>query len=68
MQEYLTSKQAAEFLGYSEHTLSMSRSSGKLGGVTPPEFIKAGKAVRYLTADLRGWLDQFGKRTETEKK
>ena len=67
MKQILTTKQAADYLGYSEHTLAMSRSTGKLSGVNAPQFIKAGKAVRYRAEHLEDWLNQFGTKTETDK-
>lgn len=67
MQEIMNTKQAAEYLGYSEITLKLARSTGILGGKSAPQYVKAGRAVRYHREDLVAWIAQFEKRTETEK-
>ncbi len=61
----ISSKEAAEFLGYAEKTLRESRVSGTLAGVTAPPYIKRGKFCLYDQADLVVWTDQFKKITHT---
>ena len=58
MKTLLTSKQAAEYLGYSEQTLRASRKDGGLlGGIVPPAHIKIGKkTVRYSIDELERWV------------
>jgi predicted DNA-binding transcriptional regulator AlpA len=56
LKTYLTTKQAADILGYSEQTLAQSRSSGVLGGGKAPPYIKRGKMVRYVRAELDAWM------------
>lgn len=53
-QRLLTTREAAAWLGMSEHWLKTSRFRPELDG---PPFIKIGRAVRYDTADLNKWLD-----------
>jgi hypothetical protein len=54
-----TSKQAAEFLSCSKHTLDNSRSTGKLMGLPAPAHIKFGYAVRYKKETLEAWIDSL---------
>ena len=61
----ITSKEAAEFLGYAEKTLRESRVSGTLAGVTAPPYIKRGKFCLYDPKDLAAWANQFKKITHT---
>ncbi|WP_086480764.1 helix-turn-helix domain-containing protein [Oceanospirillum sanctuarii] len=61
----ITSAQAAEALGFSEYTLRLSRTTGKLAGVQAPPFLKVGRSVRYKQADLFEWLAQFDTFTNT---
>lgn len=49
----LSEKQAAGVLGLSIRTLQSWRLRG--GG---PMFVKAGRAVRYRTADLERWVEE----------
>ena len=58
----LTAKQAAEYVGLSEHTLNQYRSEGR-----GPRFIKLGARVVYDTKDLDAWLDR-NKRSSTSDK
>lgn len=53
---WLTTKEAAEYLGYSTHSLKVSRMYGKLGGKECPKYRKAGTAVRYSQDDLDRWI------------
>lgn len=58
----LTSKEAANHLGYSEETLRDSRTSGRLSGVDAPPHIKLGtRSVRYRLSAVEGWIAQFEK-------
>lgn len=61
----ITSKQAAEALGYSEYTLRLSRTTGTLAGVQAPAFVKLGRSVRYKQSDLNNWQAQFSTFTNT---
>lgn len=53
---YLTTKEAADILGYSAQTLAQSRNTKKLGGSTAPVHIQKGRAVRYARVDLDAWM------------
>lgn len=58
MSKLLTSKQAAEYLGYTEGALRSSRAKGKLlSGTKTPTFIKIGSSIRYKQSDLDQWID-----------
>jgi predicted DNA-binding transcriptional regulator AlpA len=53
---FLTTEQAATFLGLSPITLTCWRSRGRKGGkCSGPAYIKQGGAVRYREADLLAW-------------
>ena len=55
----LNETEAAHYIGMSVSFLRHDRMDGKLPNRTPgPVFIKAGRAVRYLTSDLDAWLAQ----------
>lgn len=53
---FLTSKEAAEYLGFSEYTLRRARCGGTISGVNPPRYSKIGRSVRYMRDDLDAWL------------
>lgn len=56
-QTTLTEKEAARYLSMSRSYLRRARMDGQVGQRTPgPPFIKLGRSVRYLVADLDGWL------------
>ena len=55
----LTTSQAADYLGYSKHTLKIARHSGQLAGVTGPIFKRFGRQIRYGRTDLDCWVSQF---------
>jgi len=56
-QEALTEKQAARYIGMSIPYLRADRMNGYREGRTPgPAFVKIGRTVRYLRADLDAWL------------
>lgn len=61
----MTSKEAADYLGYAEKTLRESRVRGVLPNVTAPLYIKQGGRVIYEKADLDSWKAQFKKITNT---
>ena len=57
MNNLLTSKEAAKYLGYSEGSLRTSRVKGKgLSGLDTPKFIKIGSSIRYKKEDLDAWV------------
>lgn len=56
----LTSQEAADFLGLTTRFLEMRRFKG--GG--PPFIRVSGRCVRYLTSDLRAWVEGL-RRTST---
>lgn len=53
---YLTTKEAADILGYSEQTLIQSRNTKTLGGGEAPPHIKNGRMIRYVRAELDAWI------------
>ena len=54
--KWLTTAQAAEYLGYSYQTLKKSRWNNELGGREAPKHNKQGYCVRYDIADLDKWM------------
>ncbi|MCW8965261.1 MAG: excisionase [Candidatus Pacearchaeota archaeon] len=58
----LTTKEAAEYIGYGEQALRTSRmAGGSLGGQEPPKHIRVGsKTIRYKLADLDEWIERLG--------
>ena len=53
-----TSKEAANYLGYPENTLRVSRMSGFLSGHPAPLHIKIGKkTIRYKRDELDKWIN-----------
>jgi len=67
MTTLLSSNEAASFLNYSSATLRNSRCTGKLAGVTAPPHRKLGTVVRYETAKLTEWLEQFSEINHAEQ-
>lgn len=63
MENEMNSKQAAKFLGYSDTTIRVSRSTGALAGVSAPPFVKQGHKIFYDEQDLIAWKSQFKKIT-----
>lgn len=58
----LTEIEAAKYIGMSRSYLAQARMEGHRANRTPaPPFIKIGRSVRYLRADLDAWLDNFMK-------
>ncbi|BBN60267.1 helix-turn-helix domain-containing protein [Hydrogenovibrio marinus] len=56
---FLTSKEAAEFLGCAEITLRAARVSGVLFGLPAPAFKKLGRRVYYSIEELEAWVLQI---------
>jgi hypothetical protein len=62
-----TNQEAAELLTVAANTLRNSRSTGKLCGREAPPFIKMGRKIIYLKADLLQWLESFPKYSNTSE-
>ena len=62
MKALLTSKEAGQYLGYSEQAINTSRGDGKtLGGISPPKHTKIGnKTIRYKLKELDKWIESLG--------
>lgn len=56
----LSEKLAARFLAVSQRTLQAWRMSG-----VGPDFVKMGRAVRYLQSDLENWISSKRARTDS---
>lgn len=56
---FLTSKEAANYLGCAEITLRTSRSQGELFGLPAPSFKKLGRRVYYSKDVLEKWKGQL---------
>lgn len=55
----LTEAEAAEYIGMSRSFLRQDRMHGVRVNRTPgPSFVRLGKTIRYLKADLDQWLFQ----------
>ncbi len=54
-------REAAAGLGVGDATLRNSRCSGKLSGVTTPEYIRRGRIILYSGKTLNLWIGQFSK-------
>ncbi len=54
----LTSREAGEFLNYSEYTMRRARLDGRLAGKHAPKVTMIGKAVRYRQSDLDIWVNE----------
>lgn len=61
MKALLTTREAAEYLGYGEQALRTSRmEGGRLGGIDPPKHTNVGeKTVRYKRTDLDKWIEEL---------
>ena len=55
--ELLTTKQAADMLNLSTHTLYTDRSQANKGGVLQYPYIKLGTTVRYKRSDLDALIE-----------
>ena len=59
----LTDVEAAQLLRLSVSFLRKSRCEGQIGNRTPaPPFIYVGGRVRYITSDLKQWVEQHERR------
>jgi len=59
--DFITTKQAADFLGLRANTMEIWRLRG-----TGPRFVKLGRAVRYRLSDLEDYISaQTQTRTKT---
>lgn len=61
MKALLTTREAAEYLGYGVQAMKNSRAEGgKLGGIEPPKHTNVGeKTVRYKRTDLDKWIEEL---------
>ncbi len=50
--DFMTTAQAADFLGLKKNTLEIWRFRG-----TGPKFVKLGRSVRYRLSDLEAFID-----------
>ena len=68
MGKLLTTREAAEYLGFSHTTLNFWRSKSNISGVQKgPPHVKLGpKAVRYDVDDLDNWIEQHKTTTRKE--
>ena len=65
-EDYITTKQLAQLLKTNPSVIKQSRSSGRLFGRTPPEFIPMGeRKLLYKLSDVHAWMDSFAKQTVT---
>ena len=55
----MDTKEAAEYLGFAPFTLRRARTTGKLGGVSPPKYRRMGRKIIYEKQWLDQWLEQF---------
>ena len=59
-QNSLTEIEASQYVGMSRSYLRQGRMNGDRENRTPtPPYLKIGRSVRYLKADLDTWLEQF---------
>ena len=58
----LTVREAAEYVGLSQHTLNQMRHEGR-----GPRFLKLGSRVRYDIRDLDAWIDASRRRSTSDK-
>lgn len=65
--QLMTTKEAAEYLGFRATTLRNARHAGKLAGVLSPGYRKIGSSVRYEKTILDDWLAQFTLQTSTSQ-
>ena len=55
----LSEPEAATFLGISSATLKKARLEGpREGRISAPNYVKAGRCVRYRIEDLMAWLEK----------
>lgn len=60
MKALFSSREAAEYLGYSTYSMERSRTTGTLGGIKAPEHVKVGRTVKYKKEALDSWVDLLG--------
>ena len=62
MKALMSTREAADYIGFSEVSLRNSRIEGKtLAGSEPPPHIKIGaKSIRYKLTDLDTWIEGLG--------
>lgn len=65
LHRYLSTDDAAAYLGYRPYSLRRARFENLLAGVVPPAYIKRGNRVFYALEDLDEWLEQFKPQTST---
>lgn len=59
MNQIMTEKEAALYIGMSRSYLSQDRINGHREGRTPgPSYMKLGRSVRYHVRDLDDWLNK----------
>ena len=63
-EEFLTSKEVADLIGWSEGSLRVARSKGRDSGMRPPPGLKRGRRVMYYRTHLIQWLNRQGYRFE----
>lgn len=66
-EEHFSTREAAEFLHLSAHTIRNARSTGTLCGRQSPPYIKMGGKVLYARTDLLHWLNGFTKYNNTSQ-
>lgn len=55
-----TEQEAAEYIGMSRAYLRLDRKDRTRKNRTPgPSFLRIGRSIRYLKADLDKWLEQY---------
>jgi len=67
MTKFLSSNNAANYLGYSTATLRNARHIGTLAGVDAPTYKKMGRSIRYDVDSLDTWLSQFNNVANTKQ-
>ncbi len=60
--QFLTTEQAAQFLGLRPNTLEIWRYRG-----TGPRFIKCGRAVRYRLTDIESYVEAQTRQSTSQK-
>ena len=61
MKALLKSREAAEYIGYSDVAIRRSRFTKTLGGIEAPIYLKIGRTVRYEVAELDKWIAAISK-------
>ena len=63
IQAVMTTGEAAHYLGMSKSALDKARITGELFGTKPPEFVRFGRAIRYVKNELDDWLATLPRQT-----